>query len=62
METSIQIFTALSLWVIGISHVVRPRAWAEFFIRLRELGHTGSFIAAFMHLPVGVFVVSFHHR
>jgi hypothetical protein len=62
METGIQILVALSLWIVGLSHVAQPRAWAEFFIGIRRLGDTGSFIAAFMYLPVGLLIIAFHHR
>jgi hypothetical protein len=62
METSIQIFVVLCLWIIGLSHIVQPRAWADFFVRIRQLGDTAGFIAGFIHLPVGLLVVAFHHR
>jgi hypothetical protein len=32
METSIQKLVAISYLVIGLSHIVQPRVWAQFFI------------------------------
>ena len=34
MERAIEVIAAISFLVIGISHVVQPRAWAEFFVLL----------------------------
>lgn len=61
METSVQLFAALYGFIISISHIVQPRAWAEFFIMLREKGQKGVFVVAFLHLPFGVFIVTFHN-
>lgn len=61
METAIQKLAILSFLVIGFSHVLQPRAWARLFIAIRGLGEAGSFIVAFMSLPLGVLIVSFHN-
>jgi hypothetical protein len=61
METSIEKLVALSFLVTGLSHLLQPRAWAEFFIMLREKGETGSFINALLHFPMGALIVSFHN-
>ncbi len=60
MERSIEILIALSLLTMGASHILQPRAWAEFFIDLRERGNVGVLWTAFLHFPVGVIVVAFH--
>lgn len=60
MERSIEILTALSLIIIGLSHVLQPRVWAEFFIELRGRGNVGIFWTALMHLPTGVLILGFH--
>lgn len=60
MERSIEIMTALSLGIFGLSHLLQPRVWAEFFIDLREKGAPGVFTVAFMHVPIGLFILAFH--
>ena len=49
------------LAVVGISHIAQPKAWAEFFVRLREMGPVGSFINGFLPLTIGTLIVSFHN-
>lgn len=61
METAIERFTVLSYLVIGLSHILQPRAWVQFFVNLREKGEAGIFIVAFLHLPMGLLIVSFHN-
>lgn len=61
METAIEKFAIISFLVIGISHIAQPRAWAEFFIRVREKGTAGSFINAWIHFPFGALIVAFHN-
>jgi uncharacterized protein YjeT (DUF2065 family) len=60
METAIERLAAVSFFVIGLSHIMQPRAWAQFFIDIREKGETGSFINAFIHFPLGALIVAFH--
>lgn len=61
VQESMQLFGALSFLVIGLSHVVEPRTWAEFFIGLRVQGKRGVFAVAFMALPFGLLVAAFHN-
>ena len=61
MEVSIQKIAVICFLVIGLSHILQPRVWAEFFIVLRSKGEAGSFINALLHLPMGAFIVSFHN-
>lgn len=61
MEIAIQKLAVINLLVIGLSHIFQPRAWAEFFIRWREKGEVGVFYTAFLHLPIGALIVSFHN-
>ena len=61
MESAIQKLAIISFFIIGISHIIQPRAWAQFFIDIREKGVTGSFITAFMHFPLGALIVVFHN-
>ncbi len=61
MEAAIERFTVLSYLIIALSHILQPRAWVQFFINLREKGYAGIFAVAFMHLPFGLLIVSFHN-
>lgn len=61
MEDAVRILVAVNYFVIGVSHLVRPREWAEFFIRLREMGAVGGFVVAFVHFPLGAIIVAFHN-
>ncbi len=61
MESAIQKLAVVSFFVIGVSHILRPRAWAQFFIDVRGKGETGSFINAFIHFPLGALIVAFHN-
>src|SRR5262249_30375995 len=61
MESAIQKFAIVSFFVIGLSHIVQPRIWAQFFIDIRNKGETGSFINAFIHFPTGALIVAFHN-
>jgi len=61
METAIERFTVLSYFVICLSHILQPRAWVRFFVNLREKGDAGIFVVAFLHLPFGLLIVSFHN-
>lgn len=60
MERAVLIFATVQLLVIGLSHLLQPRAWAEFFILLREKGAPGVFAVAFLSLSFGSIIVGFH--
>jgi uncharacterized protein YjeT (DUF2065 family) len=61
MELAVQKLAIVNFFVIGLSHIIQPRAWAQFFIDIREKGATGSFIVAFIHFPLGALIVAFHN-
>lgn len=61
MERAIQIYAIINFAVIGISHVLRPKAWVDFFVLLRERGEPGVFAAAFLSLSFGSIIVAFHN-
>ena len=60
MERAIQLFAVIQLTVIGVSHLVHHRAWAEFFIWLRGRGMAGVFANGFISLAMGSMIVGFH--
>ncbi|MGH9362756.1 MAG: hypothetical protein ACRD2T_12650 [Thermoanaerobaculia bacterium] len=60
MERAVLVFAVVHLLTIGLSHLLQPRAWAEFFVQLREKGEPGVFAVAFMSLYFGSIIVAFH--
>jgi hypothetical protein len=61
MEKAIEIFAAVSLTVIALSHIVQAAVWVEFFLWLREKGHAGVFAVALLSLNFGALIVAFHN-
>jgi hypothetical protein len=61
MDIAIEKLVAISFFVIGVSHILQPRAWVEFFIRFRDKGTVGSLQLGLFHLPLGLLIVSFHN-
>ena len=61
MERAIQIYAIINFVVIGLSHALRPRAWVDFFVFLRERGEAGVFASAFLSLIFGSIIVAFHN-
>jgi hypothetical protein len=61
MERAVQIYAIINLTIIGISHVVRPRVWVDFFVFLRERGEAGVFVIVLLNLIFGSIIVAFHN-
>lgn len=61
MEQAIEIFAAVQFLVIGLSHIVQPRVWVEFFTWLRSKGNAGVFANGFLSLIFGSIIVAFHN-
>ena len=61
MELAVTKLAIICFFVVGVSHIVQSRVWAQFFIDLRGKGEVGSFLNALLHFPVGVLIVSFHN-
>lgn len=61
METSVEKFVAINFFVLGLSHLLQPRVWVQFFIMLGEKREVGSFLNGFVHFPLGAFIVAFHN-
>ncbi len=60
LHVAVQVFAIIHLTTMGISHIVAHRAWAEFFIALRERGHAGVIVVAFISLGFGSIIAAFH--
>ena len=61
MQQAIEVFAVLNFLVIGLSHVVAHRAWAEFFTLLHRQGRPGAFVNGFLSLFTGTLIVAFHN-
>jgi hypothetical protein len=61
MERSVEVLAMIVFGVMGLSHILQPKAWAEFFILLRGKGEAGAFVDGFLNLAVGVVIVAFHN-
>lgn len=57
---SIQLFVVINLFVIGLSHFLRPQIWIEFFKFLHSKGNIGNIVNALIALGMGSIIVSFH--
>jgi len=61
MERSVEVVVIILFGVIGLSHIVQPKAWVEFFILLRAKGDAGAFVDGFLNLPLGGVIIGFHN-
>ena len=61
METAVETLAAICILVTGLSHIIQPRVWSEFFIMLRKKGKVGSILAGLLHFPLGVIIVALHN-
>jgi hypothetical protein len=61
VERAVEGFTAVCLLGVGLSHVVQPLAWVEFFVWLRGQGRCAVFLEGLLTLNFGALVVAFHN-
>jgi hypothetical protein len=61
MERSVEILAIILFGVFGLSHILQPKAWAEFFILLRGKGEAGVFVDGFLNLPLAAIIIGFHN-
>ncbi|HEV7389820.1 MAG TPA: hypothetical protein VGN73_14520 [Gemmatimonadaceae bacterium] len=60
MENAVERIIGIALLVVCLSHLLRPREWAEFFAQLQAKGAPGAFIYGMMSLSFGALIVGFH--
>lgn len=60
MERGVEIFAGINFVVMGISHIVAPAAWKEFFTVLHSKGVAGSIFNCLLSIGMGAFIVAFH--
>lgn len=61
MERAVEFWVAIQLLIIGLSHLLQPRVWVDFMIRLRGWGHAGVFVNGMLSLSFGAVIVAGHH-
>lgn len=57
---SIQVFVAINLFVVGLSHFIRPKIWVDFFEFLHSKNNVGNIINALIALAMGSIILAFH--
>jgi len=60
LARAVEIYAAVHFAVIGLSHLIQPKVWVQFFILLRGQGHAGVFVNGFLSLMFGSIIVAFH--
>jgi hypothetical protein len=61
MERSVEVLAIILFGVLGLSHLLQPRAWAEFFILLRGKREPGAFADGLLNLPIAGVIIGFHN-
>ena len=61
MERSVEVLAIVFFGVIGLSHLLQPKAWVKFFILLRGKGEAGVFVDGFLTLQMAGIIIGFHN-
>ena len=61
MERSVEVIAIILSGVFGLSHILQPKAWADFFILLRGKGEAGAFVDGLVNLPLAAVIIGFHN-
>ena len=61
LERAVEVFAIILSGVLGLSHILQPKAWAEFFILLRGKGEPGAFVDGLVNLPLAGLIIGFHN-
>ena len=61
MERSVEVLAIILFGILGLSHILQPKAWAEFFILLRSKGEAGAFVDGILNLPAAGVIIGFHN-
>lgn len=60
MENAVERMAGIAFLAIGLSHLLRPHGWVEWFSQLRSRGVPGAFVNGMMSLSLGAVMVGFH--
>lgn len=57
---AIEFFTAINVFIIGLSHMLQPKVWVDFFLFLHSKKQVGNIFNALISLGMGSFILSLH--
>lgn len=57
---SIELFVAINLLIVGLSHFLQPSIWVDFFVFLHSKNNVGNIVNALIALGMGSVVFAFH--
>ncbi len=61
MTSDVAVLFSFMFFLIGVSHVVAPKPWTDFFRDLAKQSYCGLVIAMYS-LPVGLVILSYHNN
>ena len=61
VDIAIEKLVAIAFFVVGVCRIFQPRAWVDFFVRLRDKSAVGSLQVGLFHLPLALLIVSFRN-
>lgn len=60
MEAAVERLAALVFLVVGLSHLLAPRAWVRLFAVFAAQGEAAGVLNGLLHLPLGLVIAAFH--
>jgi hypothetical protein len=61
VERSVEVLAAILFGVIGLSHLLQPTAWVDFFVLLRGKREAGALVDGLVNLPLAAVIIAFHN-
>lgn len=61
MERSVEVLAVILFGALGLSHILQPKAWVEFFLFLLGKGEAGVFVDGFLNLAMASIIIAFHN-
>ena len=60
MERAVEWYLAITLTVVGLSHLLRPGDWTHAYRQLHACGHPGAFVNGGLNVVSGAVIVAGH--
>lgn len=61
MTHAVEVVATIIFGALGLSHLIQPGAWVEFFIRLRDRGSAGVLVDGLLNLSLAALIIGFHN-
>ena len=58
--SAVQMFMVITCLLMGVSHLVQPRLWVDFFVKLAERGNLGVVANQLLNTTAGGVIVALH--